>query len=147
MKVFIIILLLLISCNQYGKVNSRVCKSLEGSHELRKLQTKENSEFKLSGAFFLVAGGIDAKSETIETVLFSWKDNDNNYIISKLPLTKFRIKIDNTIKNPYIKFKWRFSFSHSENDMELIMKNNVIYVLLVCSEKDYPKNLNFNGVK
>lgn len=144
MKKFIILFLFFIflGCNERGYI-SPIGNILQGSHELRKIQTKESNNFKLSGSFFIGTGSINAESKIQEMVMFSWKDNENNYVISKLPLTKFKVRIDNSFNIPYIKFRWS-SFPNNKN-MQTIMEMNVIYVLLYCSEKDYPKNLNFTN--
>lgn len=141
--IFITFLVIGFMCNTERE--SPLSSILSGEHSLRRLKVKNTNHSTLSGEFFIFMGGISGESKIETNVIFSWKDNEGNYIISKLPITKIRLHIDNSIKNPYIKFKWSLNYYCNISDMESIFEDNIIYALIYCSENDYPKNLNFNN--
>jgi hypothetical protein len=67
-----------------------------------------------------------------DVIYFMWLNNENEWINSKLDVTKVRYKYEN-ITEPYIKFKWKI---HNESyPIEEIMEEIVIYAVIVTNEQ------------
>lgn len=105
------------------------CQSvLEGSHELRLIRKDSAST---DGAYTVV---------TDNTVRYMWKMNDSAFVMSTLPIDKVRVKIDETVDVPYIKYRWVPCAPAS--DVQYVMNEKVIYAVLTCASKDCPPEFN-----
>ncbi len=123
-------------------------KTFNGDHKLRKILSQNDS--KTDSSFFL----LNSSSNGLK-VYFSWLSNDGQYINSSFPLEKIRIKIDNKVDKPFIDFctfvwysegifyKYQDYDTNNKDTDEYLSKTDFYnsYVLIVCSEKDYPKNI------
>lgn len=114
---------------------SDIGKILVGEHQLHKLGVPKED---VVGGYFIFLGGSDEDSGSV-TVKFQWLMNDGVYAVSSLPLEKFRIKIDNSIAEPTIKFRWSLGFQHP--DIQYIMNSRIIYALLTIKESDWPVDI------
>ncbi len=129
----------------FGVVDARddVAPLLRGNHELRSFNVKTKTSNEWSASYFLVLGGASGSTTTETYIRFAWKNNNDEYVISNISINKIRIKIDNTIDKPYVKFRWKSAYlSHS--DMEYIIRCKVIYMVVVCKEEDYPINIDLS---
>ncbi len=109
--------------------------TLAGDHQLRKMVNIKSTD--ASGSFFLFVGSF-AQHETLK-VSFAWKLNDGTYAISTLPMDKIRVRIDNNITVPTIKFRWRSGYFREIQDM---MDYKVIYAVITCKDSDWPQQIN-----
>lgn len=114
---------------------------LEGSHNLRKLKVYNETGQRWSASYFLVAGSASGGTYHETKVKFSWQANTGEYILSELPSTKIRVKLDSTVTVPYIKFKWLGSTS---TDADYLMNFDVEYMVVYCRESDYPQEISLN---
>ena len=120
-------------------------KTFTGQHELRKFKIFSSTESKISGIYFLIAGSVSGESKTQTNVTFSWKMDNGDYIISKMPLTQIKIRIDDNIKKPYVTFEMKecYLFACVSKDLGS-MWYWVEYVVVNCSESDYQYDINLN---
>ena len=122
-------------------------KTFTGQHELRKFKIFSSTESKISGAYFLIAGSVSGESKTQTNVTFSWKMDNGDYIISEMPLTQIKIRIDDNIKKPYVTFEMKECssfFACVSKNLDATMWRWVEYVVVNCSESDYQYDINLN---
>ena len=120
-------------------------KTFAGQHELRKFKIFSSTESKISGIYFLIAGSVSGESKTQTNVTFSWKMDNGDYIISEMPLTQIKIRIDDNIKKPYVTFEMRECHLYACVSKDLdAMWCWVEYVVVNCSESDYQYDINLN---
>lgn len=137
--IFLVFSIFFIGCDQQSMPPSPAERILSGEHELRKMTERMESKSSASGQFFLLWGSYSQSSSTSLNVKFSWKMNDGMYAISSLPIEKFRIQFNEAQQVPTIKFRWTRSRS---NQIQDIMETNVLYVVLIIKESDWPTNIN-----
>jgi hypothetical protein len=107
---------------------------------LRQLVNTTVSETYTHGSFFLVAGSITSESTT-ETVIKLMGKIDDEYRFIQFDFERARIKIDNSVKTPYIVLNYK-------NDKELSIDEQLNYmnwygvtVTIVCPEQYLPEKL------
>lgn len=123
------------SCDwvESGQKTTSITKTLRGKHKLRKLNTMVDSRTSTQGWFLLVAGGYGRNSSNRKMLYFAWQNNNNEYVISKLPLTKIRVVLKDNIKNPYIKFEWKDRiWTEANKYMERVFDVYVLYAIVYC---------------
>lgn len=128
------------SCQQPAPI-SAVGKVLQGEHALRKMGQLVGTTTKSSECFFLVAYNQNEKKETTVTIKFAWQMNDGTFAISSLPLEKFRIKLDNKVVSPTIKFRWTFCDCDDSINLQEVMNSKVVYALLTIREDQWPVDI------
>lgn len=138
-RLFLIILFFLIGCD-YPPVPDEAGKLFRGEHLLRKMVSIQDENCRMSGGFFLFVGGFDLERTNEINVKFAWQCSDGSYIISSLPLEKFRIKFDEKKKEPTIKFRWVPVYANYLTSQDL-MNGYVKYVLITCKEEDWPTDI------
>jgi len=132
-------------------------------HKLRKMfvstekiTVKEPGKGHLSGGFFLFFGGISGDyqegtetSKLITHVRFAWEQKDNVYIITTLPLEKFRVKLVETAL-PTASFSLKeFTMKEWDDDKfrQTIINSSegwdaqVDYVTFTISKDDWPTDI------
>lgn len=113
--------------------------------ELRKLVQKSEESNKLSGFFFLFMGEISGKSSNELRVYISWKTQKDQYVIAHCPVTKIRVKLDNSITTPTVSFSYS---GHLMSDVnEELNSNYVKYLEIQCKESDWPVNISLPSFK
>jgi len=75
-------------------------------------------------------GSYKSESGEERTVTFAWLNNQNEYVITTLPLEKIRVRIDNSNDKPYVKFKWRVCDVCNPIGC-------IIYALIVCNDEQW----------
>jgi hypothetical protein len=107
---------------------------------LRQLVNTTVSETYTHGSFFLVAGSITSESTT-ETVIKLMGKIDDEYRFIQFDFERARIKIDNSVKTPYIVLNYK-------NDKELSIDEQLnhmnwygVTVTIVCPEQYLPEKL------
>jgi len=107
---------------------------------LRQLVNTTVSETYTHGSFFLVAGSITSESTT-ETVIKLMGKIDDEYRFIQFDFERARIKIDNSVKTPYIVLNYK-------NDQELSIDEQLnhmnwygVTVTIVCPEQYLPEKL------
>jgi hypothetical protein len=107
---------------------------------LRQLVNNDVSETHTYGSFFLVAGSITSESTT-ETVIKLMGKIDDEYRFIQFDFERARIKIDNSVKTPYIVLNYK-------NDREISMDEQLrnmnwygVTVTIVCPEQYLPEKL------
>lgn len=123
------------------EILSPIGKILVGEHRLRRMAEYMDVNPKISASFFVVMGSISNTTNTIVSVKFAWEMNDGIYAISSLPLEKIRIKIDEKVLTPTIKFRWSLSRVDTPNQIQDLMEKNVIFAVLTLKEDDWPINV------
>ena len=134
----LITLLLMNSCSVDDKYayETNCDNFFKGNHKLLSLNNMVNKESieTSSAAFFIIVGSYSSEKRTIveNYVIFSWLNNKDVYMVTKLPISNVRFRIDSTILDPYCKFRWKYpgNFgirSFTESDWKLFF----IYALFV----------------
>ena len=151
-KILLLVLLCIVlfkSCIQKApKGKSVTAEIFEGKHLLRKLNKTVTTKSDHSGSYFLIFGQVNATTYKDINITFSWELNDGDYIISEMPIKDVRIRIDSTVTNPYVLFNWNSSYNPivSRNDINALMRHYINYVVIVCNEEDYPKDINIGKI-
>lgn len=115
---------------------------LIGEHNLRRMVERTNTNSKISGGYFLFVGGLEGSTETTVSMKFAWQMNDGTYAISSLPIEKIRIKLNEEITTPTIKFRWkRYQYNGTPEIYEL-MNGWVSYAVVTVKESDWPIQVN-----
>lgn len=107
--------------------------------QLRQLVNKELTETHTSGAFFLVAGSVSSDSET-KTVVKLMGEVNGEYRFMQFDFEKVRIKIDNSIKTPYVILNYRDNHDISIDSL-LEYSWALKSVTIVCPEQYLPEKL------
>ena len=145
-----ILLLTLFSCDRQAEREAKkekysaVGEILKGKHELRKFKTVTEKGFRVSGSYFLIAGGMSGGTYENHKVAFSFQLPDSTYAMGELWFSDIRVKIDSTIKRPYVKFHW--DKGRSTTDMAYVMRHNVNYMVVHCKEEDFPYEVNITDL-
>lgn len=113
----------------------------KGNHELRRFKVKTEKGERWHRSYFLIAGSASGETYQNTNISFSWKMNTGEYAISEIDLARVRIKIDSTVKTPYVKFHWDRG---DGKNLEYEMKYNINYMVIVCREEDYPIEINLS---
>lgn len=137
-KLLLLLPLVLVACDMQPSVSE---KMFIGNHELRKMLTTKGIKGSavLSGFFVLGTGSIngDSRTSTDLFVTFSWKGNDGTYMVSTLPVSKFRFAFDDTVSKPTVKFRWRPCYENCDDDKDALIE----YVVLTCRSQDWPRDV------
>lgn len=115
---------------------------LRGEHKLRKMAERVDVKSNISASFFLFVGDLSATTQTNISVKFAWEMNDGTYALSSLPLTKIRVKLDERVEAPTIKFRWRPYKCCNTAQVQGLMDSYVVYALVTVRERDWPVNIN-----
>lgn len=155
-KLFILILVpFIMSCTDTS-LKGELAKSFnsfyEGNHTLRKFSSQEmKTASSASASYFLFWGSADYKGEGKTTVIaFSWQSKNGEYILSKIPMNKVRVKFDNQNKPPYVTFsidKYAYmSYDLADESVDYTLQYKLNYVIIHCKESDYPTDVNINDI-
>jgi hypothetical protein len=107
---------------------------------LRQLVNTTVSETYTHGSFFLVAGSITSESTT-ETVIKLMGKIDDEYRFIQFDFERARIKIDNSVKTPYIVLNYK-NYKELSIDEQLNHMNWYgVTVTIVCPEQYLPEKL------
>lgn len=106
---------------------------------LRQLVNKDVTETHTSGVFFLVAGSMSSSTDS-RTVVKVMGEVNGEYRFMEFNFETVRIKIDNSVKTPYIVLNYRDE-SELTIDYLLEYKYNIDSVTIVCPEQYLPEKL------
>jgi hypothetical protein len=105
----------------------------QGNHKLLSLHnylgTKNNIDLK-KGIFCLLYSSVQ---QTEKKASFVWLNNKNEYVFTELPISQVRFQINDTIKEPYCKFKWIHNNLNTSNKESV---DNILYVVLVLKDEN-----------
>jgi hypothetical protein len=107
---------------------------------LRQLVNTTVSETYTHGSFFLVAGSITSESTT-ETVIKLMGKIDDEYRFIQFDFERARIKIDNSVKTPYIVLNYKNDREISIDEQLKNMNWYGVTVTIVCPEQYLPEKL------
>lgn len=133
--IFIIIMLILMftSCRDYNQYQT-------DNLELRQLVKNTETTKSEHGAFFLLAGSYSS-SESIHTKIKMYALVNGAYKYLEYNINSIRIKIDNTIKVPFLTI---YYYRHDELNVEKITDNPDWYsskIVLTTPEYYLPEKL------
>ena len=146
MKKFVSLMVLLaalfaLGCRPQPKPPSQAELILGGEHKLHKMTEQSQLNPTLSGRFFLFSGSVNGLIKTDVFVKFAWEMNDGTYALSSLPLEKIRVKFDEQITSPMIKFRWRRYDGEGTPQTQNLMDYYVSYALITIRESDWPAQI------
>lgn len=147
-KLFLIILVFLVifvsNCSQEymdsvkaeieaytSKSKSEVDLYFGGNHKLLALNNYidiKDSTYMKSGFFCFL---YNSTKENQRKASFVWLNNRNEYVFVELPITNVRFQIDDTIKEPYCKFRWTNRNISSPEE-----PSRILYVVLILKEEN-----------
>ena len=132
----------LLSCNNEPAIDL-VGINLRGAHTLRKLTETNLQENKSTGQYFLFMGNMTTENNSGPGISFAWKQNDSTYILSTLPFNRIRIRFNEKMDTPIIKFRWEPSdkVGTRTDDIDYIMKKNVIYAVIYIKKENWPQQI------
>ena len=113
-----------------------ITEQLKGTHTLRQIGQHTETSQTSSASFFLISENFSSNSSADTKVTFSWQGNDKVYRFFTIPLSRVRIRLDDTVTIPYVYFNWNgLLVSRDANE------GDVNYVVVTCSSKDWPVNI------
>lgn len=107
---------------------------------LRQLVNNDVSETHTYGSFFLVAGSVTSESTT-QTVIKLMGNIDDEYRFIQFDFERARIKIDNSVKTPYIVLNYKNDREVSIDEQLSRMYWYGVTVTIVCPEQYLPEKL------
>jgi hypothetical protein len=130
----LVTILLLTSC-QFTPYTDRHTKKIP----LRQLVKSETKESYSSASFFLIAGSASSGTYT-NTDVKAMGAVDGEYRYLQMDFQKVRIKLDNTIKIPYVIINYN---NDHENDINYLLEYeyNIDSYTIVCPENYLPEHL------
>lgn len=138
---------LLLSCGDSNENKIDAQKEvLGGKHLLRKFNVKTTTTTSSSGAFFLVVGGYSSYTTEQSIVRFYFLNYNGEYQLMEKYLNDVNIKIDSTVKEPYVKFYW-IKRIRTINEFNSMYNNDVTRVVIYCKDSDFQPELNINDLK
>ena len=134
------------SCNTENSEEkvSPVGKLLEGKHVLRKFKTTTEEGYKMNGSYFLFAGSVNGGTFKDSKVAFSFQLPDSTFAMAEIDFVKIRVRIDNTINQPYVTFRWQSGIYNYS--LDYIMRRHVDYMVVHCKEEDFPYEVNITDL-
>lgn len=112
--------------------------------ELRQLTDNQEVNQTSRASYFFIAADYSSKTER-EDVVKVFAKVDGQYRFIKILLQDVRIKVNNQITKPYIKFKYHDFKRTNEyviNDyLNSKCCNNIQYIVIECPEKYLPEKL------
>ncbi len=132
--------LLVVGCDEPPQLPSKTEQILQGDHKLRKMVERTETNSHISGGFFLFVGALNGGTTTNVSVKFAWEMNDGTYAISSLPIEKIRIKLDEKVATPTIKFRW--GPCRNTRRTQHLMDDHVLYAVITAKESDWPVQVN-----
>ena len=140
--VAILVIYSLFSCSQ-PQINERE-RLLSGKFELRKFNVKTTINQQTCGYWFLVVGSYSSKTVEESKIRFYFLTRFGDYMFKEMDFKKVNIRIDSTIKVPYIKFYWaKYSHNGGYNIYEYDITRAVIY----CKNEDFKPEINFSELR
>lgn len=139
-----VITLMLFSCGPVRDENgehadvSKTGELLQGEHLLRRFKVKTTTDQRWSGSYFLIGGSAGGGTFTQTDVSFSFQLPDSTYAMATLPFQRIRVKLDSTITEPFVTFRWNRS---SVESISYIMRREVQYMVVHCKEEDFPMDV------
>jgi hypothetical protein len=105
-------------------------------HIVRKM-TSPTTEKTLHGeaSFFLLGGSASIDETVTTTVTFAWLNNNEEYVISTVPLNKIRLKLVTGYNPPTARFCGARRVYSPLCDFEYN------YIVITCDEKDWPQDI------
>ena len=112
---------------------------------MRKFINHKNKTKSISGSFFIGIGGFNGGERTEEKVRLSWKCSDGTYVISECEYSQIRIRINDSIKNPFIEIHHERCTDVSSSYLGNIDYNE--YIIVNCSSDQYESEIELNKIK
>jgi hypothetical protein len=121
----------------------------KGNHKLMSLNTciTNKKVSSANGFYFVVIGSISSSTieENRKYATFAWLNNNNEYVISNIPINQVRFQINDSISDPYCKFKWTSKRIYIESTFDEIWSSCIIYVVLVLrSDQIFGEEIELN---
>jgi hypothetical protein len=138
-------------CDERGDISTR--KFFGEARPMRHVIQTTSQNGSLDGAFFLFAGAVSGRTSTQSIVKFSWKNSDDTWIISSIPMERVRVKLQPNATTPTVSFG---IYCHapagegicpaddtleSDGPQAVIDGGYVQYVTFTCRPEDWPINL------
>lgn len=144
MKSIIVSLIVLAtsSCDEHDSWHE-FYKELSSDHPVRKMMSTTEGSGKVSGSYFLFAGGFSGSYSENQYIVFAWKHSDT-YVISKVKLTKCRVKIVPDAEVPTVSFevdRWGNPIKYFKDDAQLFFDEHLKYMTITVKESDWPASV------
>ena len=132
-------------------VSVEVDKDFGSEHKLRKMSEVAGENSKVWDGFFIFLHDSNGSGKSQTLAKFSWQTKDGSYAFSSLPLGKIRVKFDEKVTTPTIKFTSCTSVPSVEEhflDLQDFMDRCVLDALVTVNINYLaPVELQLEGVK
>lgn len=118
---------------------SKCAWKYQGTHMLRQIGQQTISATEWHASYFLIAGSSSGATVTESKVTFAWQANDGAYQFMTLPMDRIRIRLDDRVGIPYVKFRWATYTGGTQC--------SIIYAELGVNPKDWPVKINVPQVQ
>lgn len=138
------------SCESGEKMKKEFNEYYSGKHELRKFSSQERTTASsMSASYFLFWGSASGKGEEKVTyIALSWKNNKGEYILSKIPMEKVRVKFDESVTTPYITLSIEYDYRQkADEDVTYVMEYRLNHIVVHCKSKEYPTDISINDLR
>lgn len=154
MKYLLLVLVILI----FWSCSTPITKSeFSNKAELRRFKVETTTSKTSSGYLFFFVGGYNSSESSYSKIKFYAKNKLNEYCLFELSQSSIKIRLDSTVNNAYVNFKYNESLLNGEssiltgdslsyNTIKYLINNYSLWVdaTIVCNPKDFPENINLN---
>jgi len=126
--------------------------------ELRRFKVETTVNKTSSGYLFFFIGGYSSQESTDSKIKFYAKNKLDEYCLFECKLQNVKIKLDSTITNAYVTFKYAYpntngivgnrsgrdSIDYECLGNDLVYQHYSVKAIIVCNPKDFPENINLN---
>ena len=123
--------LMVISCGP-AQVDTTSCEAVfKGDHKLMCANVDSTGD----NCKYMVLAGSKVK--------FMFETNDTTYAGIYIPIEKLRVRFDESVSEPYIKFRWCSGQGmNAKVNLQNAVDEKVVYVLMICKKED--RNIDIN---
>ena len=124
----------MLGCSEHSAKHPTQSEAIyQGSHLLRQIGQKQVTTSSWDASYFIFAGGASGQTVTDEQVSFAWLNNNGEYEFMTVPLQKIRIRLNENVITPFVRFRWK--------ERESGRFDEIIYVLVTVNPKDWPVDI------
>lgn len=118
---------------QETETHSTLGNFLKGEHQLIEFECLDGNEVYFAGEI------TGEKDEVIYFQFMNKNTESEDIIILPLPLYRIRVKFDESVSIPKVRFKWRSDDSHCID--KILEEGAIVYALIICEKRDWILNI------
>lgn len=134
------------------RLNAERDEMFGGKYPLKRINVKETDIKTSTGWFFLVGGRYSSEETTEVKIRLYFKNYRGEYTFLEMPFDNVRIKTEQYIGTPYIRFtsvpKIDRSDTYEDNDFDRLLRwYGRDGIVIHCKESDFTPEININDLR